>query len=212
MKRLKVLLSACLAGICIGIGGAVFLSVDSKIVGAVLFTIGLFVICTGGLHLYTGKICYIFERDKDYLIDIPIIWIGNFIGTNLVALLLSFTRVGGLLNEKASVLADVKLGDNPLSIFVLAIFCNILIYIGVDGYNNIQHAVGKYLALFFGVVVFILCGFEHVIANMFYFGMSGAWTSAKTWGYLGIMTVGNAVGGVVFPLIKKAISAGKKEN
>lgn len=211
MKRLKVLLSACLAGICIGIGGAVFLSVESKLVGAILFTIGLFVICTSGLHLYTGKICYVFEKDKDYLIDIPIIWIGNFIGTNLVALLLSFTRVGAALSEKAGTLAQVKLADEPWSIFVLAIFCNILIYIGVDGYNNIQHAVGKYLALFFGVVVFILCGFEHVIANMFYFGMSGAWTIGKTWGYLGIMTVGNAVGGVAFPLIKMAIRANQKE-
>lgn len=165
-------------------------------------------ICTGGLHLFTGKVCYIFERDKDYLIDIPIIWVGNLIGTNVVAGLLTLTRVQPALYEKAHALSELKLNDNLLSIFVLAVFCNILIYIGVDGFNNIKHEVGKYLALFFGVVVFILCGFEHVVANMFYFGMGQAW-SLKTLGYLGIMTLGNAVGGVLFPLIKMAIK-GKK--
>lgn len=204
MKRLNVLLSAILAGVCIGIGGWVFLSVDSKVLGSFLFTIGLFVICTSGLHLYTGKVCYVFERDKNYVLDVPVIWIGNLIGTNAVALLINLTRTGAKVSEAASGLCNTKLGDNLLSIFVLAIFCNMLIYIGVDGYNNIQHEVGKYLALFFGVVVFILCGFEHCIANMFYFGVASAW-SVKTVLYLLVMTLGNAVGGVFFPVMKNLV-------
>lgn len=60
MKVIKTFVSAILAGMCVGFGGIVFLSVDNKIVGAALFTVGLFVICTFGLNLFTGKACYIF--------------------------------------------------------------------------------------------------------------------------------------------------------
>lgn len=56
-----------------GIGGAAYLSVDSKILGAFLFTIGLFAICTMGFHLYTGKVCYLFDYDLSYVYDILII-------------------------------------------------------------------------------------------------------------------------------------------
>ena len=63
MSRVKVFLSAVLAGMCIGFGGLVFLMLDNKIVGAALFTIGLFVICTFGFHLFTGKVCYVFQND-----------------------------------------------------------------------------------------------------------------------------------------------------
>ena len=110
-------------------------------------------------------------------------------------------KVDEAMAEKADALCQVKLGDDLLSIFVLAIFCNVMIFIGVDGYKRIPHELGKYLALFFGVVVFIICGFEHCVANMFYFSVAGAW-SAKTFGYLIVMTLGNAVGGVIFPLLR----------
>jgi len=205
MRRLKTLLSAILAGVCIGIGGTVYLNVENKVLGAFLFTLGLFVICTSKLHLYTGKVCYVFENDKDYALDIPVIWFGNLIGTNAVAFLMHFTRISANITEYATKACATKLTDDLLSIFILAIFCNMLIYIGVDGFNNIPHEVGKYLALFFGVVVFILCGFEHCIANMFYFGVAGVW-SLRTVGYLLVMTAGNAVGGVFFPVMKNCIA------
>ena len=69
MKRFQVFLSAVLAGVCIGLGGTVFLSLENRIAGAVLFTVGLFVICTTGLHLFTGKVCYVFQRDAAYALD-----------------------------------------------------------------------------------------------------------------------------------------------
>ena len=81
-------------------------------------------------------------------------------------------------------------------------FCNVLIYLAVDGYARIPNDVGKMLALFFGVMVFILCGFEHCVANMYYFSMAGAW-SGKTVLYLLIMTAGNSLGGIAVPLLRK---------
>lgn len=204
LSRLKTFVSAILAGVCISLGGAAYLSLDNKIVGAVLFTVGLFVICTMGLNLYTGKVCYVFDNKLSYAIDMIIIWLGNLVGTFASAKLQLLTRYGASMADKAKGICDLKLGDNLLSIFVLAIFCNVMIYIGVEGYKSISHEVGKYLSLFLGVVIFILCGFEHCIANMYYFTMADVW-SLNSFGYLIIMTLGNAVGGVLFPLIRKFI-------
>ena len=89
--------------------------------------------------------------------------------------------------------------------FLLAAFCNILIYIAVEGYGKNPHEVGKYLAIFFGVMVFILCGFEHCVANMYYFSMAGMW-SGKALLYILVMTLGNAAGGVLFPLVRAWIT------
>ena len=206
MKYLKIFAGALLAGMMIAIGGAVFLALDNKVLGALFFTVGLFTICTCGFNLYTGKICYVFDHDKSYALSLPVIWLGNLAGAALVALLLSLTRQGPAFMEKAASMCEVKLNDSPLSIFILAVFCDILIYVAVDGYKNNPHEAGRYLALFFGVMVFILCGFEHCVANMFYFTMGQAW-SVKTFLYLLIMTAGNSVGGVLIPLIRKKIKA-----
>lgn len=201
MKRLKTFVYGILAGISIAIGGTAFLSVESRALGALLFTVGLFTICTFGFNLFTGKVCYVFERDRDYAIDLPVIWLGNLCGTWLTAFVEGQTRAGPALAEKARALSQVKLDDSVLSIFILAVLCNLLIFIAVDGYNKNPHELGKYISLFFGVTVFILCGFEHCVANMYYFSMAGMW-SMKTLGYLLVMTLGNAVGGVLIPVLR----------
>ncbi len=200
----NVFLSAILAGGAIGLGGTVFLSVENTIVGSLLFTIGLFVVCTRGLHLFTGKVCYVFNHDAAYAKTLPVIWLGNLVGTSLVALAEQLTRLS-VLDARAQAICAVKLSEPLYGAFLLAIFCNVMIYIGVEGYRSNPHEVGKYLALFFGVSVFILCGFEHCVANMYYFTMGGAW-SARTVLYLLVMTLGNAVGGVIGPLARKALS------
>lgn len=200
MRRFKVFFSGILAGVCIALGGTVFLSLDDRVLGALFFTVGLFTICTQGLHLFTGKVCYVFEKDAAYALDLPVIWLGNLAGTWLVAAAERCTRIGAALSEKAAGLCETKLGDDLVSIFLLAVFCNILIYIAVDGFNKNSHEVGKYLALFFGVTVFILSGLEHCVANMYYFSIAGMW-GGKTVLYLLVITLGNAAGGVIFPLI-----------
>jgi formate/nitrite transporter FocA (FNT family) len=83
-----------------------------------------------------------------------------------------------------------------LSLFILGIVCDILIYIGVDGYNKNPHEVGKYLSLLFGVTVFILCGTEHCVADIFYYHAAAAWTPDLLFRLL-VITAGNAVGGIL---------------
>ena len=206
MKRSKVFLSAILAGLCVGYGGIVFLSLENKVIGAAAFTVGLFVICTFGFHLFTGKVCYVLQNDRDYAIDLPVIWLGNLIGTGLTAGIASLTRIAPAVREKAISLCQIKLNDSLFSLFLLGILCNILIYIAVDGYKSNPHELGKYLSLFFGVMIFILCGTEHCVADMFYFWMAGLWSGRAILSVL-VLTLGNAVGGVLFATLHRVVRA-----
>jgi formate/nitrite transporter FocA (FNT family) len=78
----------------------------------------------------------------------------------------------------------------------------LLIFIAVDGFKNNPHDFGKYLSLFFAVMVFILCGFEHCVANMFYLSVAHLW-SGKALLFILVNTLGNAVGGWLIPLLRK---------
>lgn len=208
-KQAANFLLAVAAGICISIGGACFIAVDSKIAGALFFTVGLFTICTMGFNLFTGKVCYLFENKILYLAELLLIWLGNAAGTVITGYALRLTRFAGEANlSKAVNMCSLKLADTPLSIFILAVFCNILIYIAVESYKNNPHAAGKYIGLFLGVSCFILAGFEHCVANMFYFSFAGMW-SAKTLLYVIVMTLGNAVGGLLLPVFSRIKNGGR---
>ena len=202
MKTFKTFLLAVLAGMSISIGGMVFLSCESKVVGAILFTIGLFTVCTFGFNLFTGKVCYALDNNPSYILDLVLIWLGNFAGSFLCGIVMQQTRVGGALMETAKAVCEKKLSGSPLSTIILGLFCNICIYIAVDGFKNNQHEIGKYLALLFGVSVFILAGFEHCVANMFYFSMAGIFTG-EMFGFILLNTLGNILGGLLIPACKK---------
>ena len=201
---MSTFINGILAGISISIGGTVFLLCESKVIGALFFTVGLFSVCVFGFSLFTGKVCYIFDNDRAYALKLPLIWLGNLTGALIAAFLEMQTRLGPNLTEKAAAICQTKLGQGLLSAFILAVFCNIMIFIAVEGYKTIPHELGKYLAIFFGVTVFVICGFEHCVANMYYFTVGKAW-SAEVALYLLVMTAGNAVGGISIPLLRKLI-------
>ena len=171
-------LKSIMAGSCIGVGGIVYLSLDNKMVGAALFASGLFTICTLGYNLFTGKACYLpgSEQKGKYLLWLLQIWVGNLVGAASTGYLIRLTRAGSALAEKAQGLCETKLSDSLLSIFILAVFCNLMIYIAVENFKSNPHTLGKYLAIFLGVMVFILAGFEHCVANMFYFSVANMWS------------------------------------
>ena len=191
----------------IAIGGTVFLSIENKVIGASLFSIGLFGVLIYNLNLYTGKIGYLITNfNLKYIKELIITLIGNFIGACSVGFILRYTRIYDKIYEKSLMLANTKLNDNILSIFILSIFCGLLMYYAVNGFKK-QTDFGKYLVVYLGVAVFILCGFEHCIANMYYFSVANIW-SLKTLGYTGIMVLGNSIGSFILPLCNLVI----KEN
>ncbi|MBP5255391.1 MAG: formate/nitrite transporter family protein [Lachnospiraceae bacterium] len=204
-QPLLTFFKAVAAGIMISIGGCVFLSSGNRIAGAVLFAVGLYAICAHRLNLYTGKIGYLAEKKKGevlpYLRDLLLIWLGNFTGCILSGLAVNATRIGAGLSEAAAALTAPKLSDGLFSLFLLGIFCGILMYAAVEGYKLTKNP----LILFACVAAFILSGFEHCVADMFYFAAAGDYT---LWMLLCtvVITLGNSAGGMLVPAIVRAFT------
>ena len=83
MNKIQMLIKAIYAGVMIGIGGVVYLSIENKMAGSFFFSFGLLTIVTQSFALYTGKIGFVTKWKE--LLDMGIIIIGNFIGTFLTA-------------------------------------------------------------------------------------------------------------------------------
>lgn len=206
-------LKAVLAGVMIGIGGTVYLSCENKTVGAVLFAVGLFSVCVYKMNLYTGKIGYVrlshFERDMR---DMLCIWLGNLAGATLTG---GLVRAIGRssLTAAAELLAAQKVDADPFSVVVSAFFCGILMYVAVNTYRQFSstHPIVGCLAVFLGVVTFILSGFEHCVANMFYVSAGAAW-SWKTLPILLCATLGNSLGSTAIRQIQWLNAAEEAEN
>ena len=191
------LLSAVLAGAMISIGGTVNLSLDNRVLGACFFSIGLFFVVSMRLWLFTGKVGWLCQNRAPYALRLLLTLAGNFLGTLCVALPLRQTRAAAALTARAAELCQTKLADSLPSLFVLALFCGVLMYIGVAGFQTFSDALGRYGAVFLAVTVFILSGFEHCIANMYYYSMVGVWGDSRAWLTMAVMVLGNAAGSVL---------------
>lgn len=188
---LKCLVRAILAGMMIGIGGCVYLGCDVKWVGAILFAVGLFTIFSFRLDLYTGKVGYVFDNKPPYLIYLLVVIIGNFIGCLILGLMMPL--------DAASVLAERKLADYDfLRVLFKGVLCGMLMFIAADCYKNTK----SFIATFVCVPVFILAGFEHSIADMFYFCSAGAF-SVGSLVFIITVLIGNAIGGFLIPVCRK---------
>ena len=182
-----IFIKAVYAGFMIGVGGIVYLSVENRVIGSLLFSFGLLTIVTQGFYLYTGKIGFV-KRLKD-LPDMAGTVAGNYVGTFLAAVMAG----GAGLTISSAGLVSGKLDKGIGSVFLLSVFCGVMMYLAIDNYNKNKNVV----FIMFPVMIFILSGFEHSIANMFYFHLAGAY-GGKALLYLLVMAVGNGVGAKVF--------------
>lgn len=205
---LKIILKSIMGGICIGMGGIVYLMSPNAIVGAFMFSIGLLTIIANSFMLYTGQVGYLGtkkDRNLVYLFCTILTWVGNFIGCFAVAKVISLTRIYPMIYDKVKSIVEIKMNDAPISIFILAIFCGVLMYVAVDGNRECVKKNMYVTALaitILPVVVFILSGFEHVVANMFYFSLANA-LSFDVFKLILIMSAGNAIGAMLFPFVKE---------
>ena len=202
MEKGRQFVSAVLAGMMIGMGGTVYLSQTNSVVGSFLFAVGLFTVVVFQLHLFTGKIGPLPFQNLTYLTELLITWIGNLVGTFLTATMVRNSRIYEGMAERVEQIAAVKLNDDFLSIFLLAIFCGMLMFIAVDCFKTQKGSTLQFIGVFVPVMVFILSGFEHVIANMFYFSLSASW-SGHCFASVLVMTLGNSIGGMLIPLYLK---------
>ena len=197
-KYLDFLIKGFYAGILISIGGIAYLAIENKIVGSFIFSFGLLTICIYSFNLFTGKVGYVLVNKINYIIELLISLVGNFLGTFTVGTLMRLTRFTNYI-DTATNIVNTKLNDNILSIFILAIMCGMIMYIAVNNYKKENDVVGKYIAIFMAVMAFILCGFEHCVANMFYFSIAGTF-SLKVFCYLLVMILGNSIGSIIIAL------------
>lgn len=195
MKKLAIFRDGITAGFMIGIGGTVYLSCANRMLGAFLFAVGLLTICAFGLNLFTGKIGYVVVNKT--WIDCALIWLGNLCGCILCGIMVRLTRPE--VAAAATALVEAKLLISPLKAVILGICCGVLMFIAVDIYKNTQN-FGRYLGIILCVPVFILSGFEHSIADMFYcaLGISSIGQLGPILLFLLFVTIGNTLGAVCF--------------
>lgn len=232
----KMILLAVLAGAFIGLGGvgattaAVSVAQPSlgKFLGACIFPGGLTMVILTGSELFTGN-CLLAIPLAQREIRLPgmlrnwvIVYIGNLIGGLLVAAGIVFSHQTDLFGNGMAVsvisTAAAKCSLSFGDAFVRGIFCNFLVCIAVWIALAAKDVAGKIVGLFFPIMIFVLCGFEHSVANMYYISAglfakmnagyaqaaadAGIDMSVLTWGnFFGKnllpVTLGNIVGGAV---------------
>ena len=221
MKYLKVLLFGIYAGLAIGLGSLVFTVVSAylnntggMIFASALFSIGLILVCTLGLQLYTGKVGVVFdnrEQLKENAINLPIMLAGNAIGAFGLGIICHFVFMN--IPEVTDRILAISLGKtNSTTVFLQGIFCGALVYIAVYFFKNLQNWAMKIIGIITAVTLFVYCGFQHCIANMFYFGMAFNWNIDMLWNLL-IVILTNSIGALLIRCMVHlaALIATKKE-
>ena len=224
-KSTDILIKGILAGIAISFGGFLCLRLNAlsgnTILGSFLFSFGLILICNFNFNLYTGKVCYLFD-DINYhssskivikkifgkVITLLLILLGNLIGTlifaNLLKLIIIDNSINNTLMETLTNSVNSKINYEWYQMIGLSFFCGMLVYIAVEGFKKIENNFGKYVVLMLAIGGFIVSGFEHSIANMFYYFLSGNY-SVIAFVSLLLCVIGNSIGGLVIPLINKIL-------
>lgn len=120
---------------------------------------------------------------------------GNLAGTLLTGRLIACARPE--LAEKAAALWEKKLSMAPLPALIAAFFCGVLMYTAVAVYKE----KGTLLGVILCVPVFILSGFEHSVADLFYWFLAGKFTAGGTV-FLALVILGNTLGGLFVPALR----------
>lgn len=184
------------SGLLVAVGGTVLLSVDNRYVGAVLFTVALLAICVMDLYLFTGRIGFVAESfDKKMPAQLCVGLLGNFIGATVTGFIVRFALPD--IIERVTASCQSKLENGILRAFILGCFCGVLMYVAVKTYK-----LGNVLGILFCIPVFILAGFEHSIADMFYFALAGM-IDLTYLGFIVAVILGNAVGAMAIAWLWK---------
>ncbi|MCH5288788.1 MAG: formate/nitrite transporter family protein [Treponema sp.] len=223
----KLFLLGFLAGAYIGLGAMASQIVSygvttpgiSRLLSAIVFPIGLVMIIIAGGELFTGN-CLIFISvlSKNTYISAMlrtwlVIFLGNFVGAVFISVMVNFGHVLTLFDNK---LAEVVVNTATMKVdipftdaLIKGTLCNFMVCIAVWISFASDDIMGKILGLYLPIVLFVICGFEHSVANM-YFVPAGIFaqhvynipSEALHWGSFLLrnllpVTVGNIIGGSV---------------
>lgn len=222
-----------MAGIFIALGGAASAVAShsvtnvglAKFVGGAIFPVGLILVIICGAELFTGNCLMVVPlmdkkiSFKDLIRNWVVVYIGNFIGSILLAFLVfesgMLTMSSGKLGGTVIKVASTKAGLPFATAFASAILCNLLVCLAVWGAAAAKDVVGKIAIAWFPIMAFVTCGFEHCVANMYFlmvglfaksnpvFAQASGLTPDKMVNGSGIIhnlipvTLGNMVGGII---------------
>lgn len=190
----NLIILGILAGMFISFGAIGFNTASSSIplpsvarlVGASVFPGGLAMVLVAGSELFTGNILInigVFQRKiavARMLRNWTFVYIGNLIGSLFVAYLCyqggQFDLFAGGLAVTTMKTAAAKLSLTFPKAVILGFLCNFLVCIAVWMSFAAETVAGKIIGLFFPIMMFVLSGFEHSVANM-YFGAAGIFAS-----------------------------------
>ena len=246
----RMILLGISAGFLIGMGAAVANTASHsitnvsavRIVSGLLFPFGLAMVMLLGAELFTGDcmiVISVLEKKTSLgglLKNWLFVYIGNFIGACALAAGCAFS---GQFDYSDDGLAayTIKVATAKCALpfghaFILGILCNLLVCMGVLCAISAKDTGGRILGAYIPVAFFVICGFEHCIANMYYIpaglfaktnpayaakaAAMGVHTGSLTWGNflfsnLVPVTLGNIVGGVALALLMWACFLRKSE-
>lgn len=193
-------ISSVMAGVFIAMGAMVYLAIPNTLVGSLFFSTGIFLVLNLHNMLFT-RVCPLMVYNRGYNWgDAGIAWIGNGIGAFLVAWTISFTRFGDILGEAVKKIGESKLGDRPLSLFILGIFCAFFVAFAVlVGAKYKQGSLGQIFYVWLFITAFVFCGFEHIVADMFYLSCYALHYGVQVLDVIKVLvsvTAGNVAGGL----------------
>jgi len=182
----QVIVLSLLAGMFIGLGyygyiviaGGANGSIFGKLLGAAVFPIGLVMIIIAGGELFTGNcLVTLGFMDRHYKIklvikNLIIVFIGNFIGALFLVTLIYFSNVTGSTKNFIVELGEIKVGYSFIEALSKGILCNILVSLAVYMSYAAKTVSGKIIVASLPILLFVISGFEHSVANMFLLPLS----------------------------------------
>lgn len=209
MPFLKTLVLAVFAGMFIALAGvaASFGNVYAgKLAGACIFPAGLAMVVVAGSELFTGNCLMLVAYTKGkitlsrMLRNWGIVLVGNFIGAMLIVALAVYSGAMDGIKDAVISTASAKVSLSFFDAVFRGILCNILICIAVWMSFSAKSVEGKILAVFFPVMCFVICGFEHSIADMFYVP-AGILEAARFGEISGALNFGNYIVANLLPVV-----------
>lgn len=215
LPGLQMLTLAILAGAFISFGAAGYLMVmtgadpgfgPQRLLGGVVFALGLILVIVGGAELFTGNALMVMAA-VDGRIGIAallrnwgLVYVGNLIGAVATALAFGLAGLGDApMGRTGAALALAKIGGDPVIWLAKGALCNALVCLAVWLSFSARDTTGKILAVLWPVAVFVLLGLEHSIANMFFFPFAAlagaAMNVADVLAALFWVSLGNVIGG-----------------
>lgn len=183
---MKSKIQSILAGILIGIGAYAYVSISNLYIGAFIFSLGLISVFILEAKLFTGKIGNLNKTNWKEMVEILLF---NVVGMLIVCLLAAPNEV---LRSKCAEITENKMDRTFFHALANSIMCGIIIQLAVE-----LKVKDNLLTTILCVMAFILCGFEHCIANIFYYICDGIFTWQAII-YFIIYILGNSIGAIGF--------------